>query len=75
VGDKFYHASGEAFQIGINAAVNAKLVFVDFPQSEELVNCTPVYDRPSLTPVARKKLTSTESELLFNLADPGLHRF
>ena len=78
VGDKFYHANGEVSHADTNAAVNIKEraddteigLFMSFKDVKKILlgrlaanggvsNC----DRPSRTPVARRKRSSTESEL------------
>jgi hypothetical protein len=79
VGDKFYHANGEVSHADTNAAVNIKEraddteigLFTSFKDVKKIllhrlaanggVRAEP--DRPSRTPVARPKGTSTESEL------------
>jgi transposase len=83
VGDKFYHANGEVSHADTNAAVNIKERADDteiglFTSSKDVkkillarsaanggVRAQP--DRPSRTPVARRKRTSTESELLISM--------
>jgi transposase len=79
VGDKFYHANGEVSHADTNAAVNireraddteiglfmshrdVKKILLDRLAATGGVRAEP--DRPSRTPVARRKRTSTESEI------------